>query len=50
MPLSRKLVTATLLPAVVVGGLLVSATSASANVAVTQVSSDPFTDAQAQEA
>ncbi len=48
MPLSGKLVTATLLPAVVVGGLLVSATSASANVAVTQVSSDPFTDAQAQ--
>ncbi|MFG1645628.1 sialidase family protein [Amycolatopsis sp. NPDC049252] len=48
MPLSRKLVTAAVLPAVVVGGLLVSATSASANVAVTQVSSDPFTDAQAQ--
>ncbi len=48
MPLSRKLVTATLLPAVVVGGMLVSATSASANVAVTQVSTDPFTDAQAQ--
>jgi hypothetical protein len=48
MPLSRKLLTATLLPAAVAGGLLVSATSASANVAVTQVSSDPFTDAQAQ--
>src|SRR5690348_15316089 len=48
MPLSRKLVTATFLPAVVAGGLLVAATSASANVAVTQVSSDPFTDAQAQ--
>ncbi|MEV4143442.1 sialidase family protein [Amycolatopsis sp. NPDC049691] len=48
MPLSRKLVTAAFLPAVVVGGLLVSATSAAANVAVTQVSSDPFTDAQAQ--
>jgi hypothetical protein len=48
MPLSRKLVTAAVLPAVVVGGLLVAATSASANVAVTQVSSDPFTDAQAQ--
>ncbi|WIX98301.1 sialidase family protein [Amycolatopsis mongoliensis] len=47
MPLSRKLVAA-LLPAVVIGGLLVSASSASANVAVTQVSSDPFTDAQAQ--
>ncbi|MEV5714720.1 sialidase family protein [Amycolatopsis mediterranei] len=48
MPLSRRMLTATLLPAVVVGGLLVSATSASANVAVTQVSTDPFTDAQAQ--
>ncbi|MFJ9780919.1 sialidase family protein [Amycolatopsis sp. NPDC101161] len=48
MPLSRRMLTATLLPAVVVGGLLVSATSASANVAVTQVSADPFTDAQAQ--
>ncbi|GAB3155355.1 sialidase family protein [Amycolatopsis stemonae] len=48
MPFSRKLVTATALPAVVVGGLLVAATPASANVTVTQVSSDPFTDAQAQ--
>ncbi|MEV6647861.1 sialidase family protein [Amycolatopsis sp. NPDC051371] len=48
MPLSRKLLTAAVLPAVVVGGLLVGATSASANVTVTQVSSDPFTDTQAQ--
>ncbi|MET8845963.1 sialidase family protein [Amycolatopsis sp. NPDC004625] len=48
MPLSRRMLTAALLPAVVVGGLLVGATSASANVAVTQVSTDPFTDAQAQ--
>ncbi|RSD09175.1 sialidase family protein [Amycolatopsis eburnea] len=46
MPLPRKL--AVLLPALVTGGLLVAATSAAANVAVTQVSSDPFTDAQAQ--
>ncbi|OXM68563.1 hypothetical protein CF165_13550 [Amycolatopsis vastitatis] len=42
------MVTAAFLPAVVIGGLLVGATSASANVAVTQVSTDPFTDAQAQ--
>ena len=48
MPLSRRFVTAAVLPALVTGGLLVAATSASANVAVTQVSSDPFTDAQAQ--
>ncbi|MBE1496624.1 hypothetical protein H4696_003724 [Amycolatopsis lexingtonensis] len=48
MPLSRRIAIATLLPAVVAGGLLAGATSASANVAVTQVSSDPFTDAQAQ--
>ena len=45
---SRRVFAATLLPAVVVGGLLVAATPASANVAVTQVSTDPFTDAQAQ--
>jgi len=45
---SRKVVLATLLPAVVVGGLLAAATPASANVAVTQVSTDPYTDAQAQ--
>jgi hypothetical protein len=44
----RKVVLATLLPAVVVGGLLAAATPASANVAVTQVSTDPYTDAQAQ--
>ncbi|MGW4528602.1 sialidase family protein [Amycolatopsis sp. NPDC004378] len=48
MSLSRRISTAALLPAAVVGGLLVAATPASANVAVTQVSSDPFTDAQAQ--
>ncbi|MEV6827396.1 sialidase family protein [Amycolatopsis sp. NPDC051102] len=48
MPLPRSILTATLLPAAVAGGLLVSATSAAANVAVTQVSADPFTDAQAQ--
>ena len=48
MPYPRKVLTAALLPAVVVGGLLVAATPASANVAVTQVSTDPFTDAQAQ--
>ena len=45
---SHRILLATLLPAVVAGGLLVAATPASANVAVTQVSSDPFTDAQAQ--
>ena len=48
MSRSRKVVLATLLPAVVVGGLLTVATPASANVAVTQVSTDPYTDAQAQ--
>ena len=48
MSSSRRIVLATLLPAFVVGGLLVAATPASANVAVTQVSADPFTDAQAQ--
>ena len=45
---SRNLLSATLLPGVVVAGLLFAAAPASANVPVTQVSSDPFTDAQAQ--
>ncbi|WP_285489139.1 sialidase family protein [Amycolatopsis taiwanensis] len=44
----RRVLTAMLLPAAVVGGLFVAASPASANVAVTQVSTDPFTDAQAQ--
>jgi hypothetical protein len=49
MPLSsHKLLTATLLPPAVVASLFLAAGPASANVAVTQVSSDPFTDAQAQ--
>jgi hypothetical protein len=48
MSRARRTLLAALLPAVVVGGLLAAATPASANVAVTQVSSDPFTDAQAQ--
>src|SRR6185295_16796283 len=38
----------TLLPPTVVAGLFLVAGTASANVPVTQVSSDPFTDAQAQ--
>src|SRR4051812_5359296 len=38
----------TLLPPAVVAGLFLAAGTASANVPVTQVSSDPFTDAQAQ--
>jgi hypothetical protein len=45
---SRTLLSTTLLAPVVVAGLLAAAAPASANVAVTQVSSDPFTDAQAQ--
>jgi hypothetical protein len=48
MSRARRTLLAALLPAAVVGGLLAAATPASANVAVTQVSSDPFTDAQAQ--
>jgi hypothetical protein len=44
----RRLLTATVLSPVIVGGLFVTATPAAANVAVTQVSTDPFTDAQAQ--
>src|SRR3954453_16154855 len=49
MPLStRKLFIAALLPPAVVAGLFLTAGAAAANVAVTQVSSDPFTDAQAQ--
>ena len=43
-----SLLSATLLPPTVAIGLLFAAAPASANVAVTQVSSDPFTDAQAQ--
>jgi hypothetical protein len=43
-----SLLSAILLPPVVVSGLMFAAAPASANVAVTQVSSDPFTDAQAQ--
>src|SRR5437660_1893173 len=46
--ISGKLLFPLLLPPIVVGGLLVAAGSASANVPVTQVSSDPFTDTQAQ--
>lgn len=45
---SRALFFATLLAPVVIAGLLVAAAPASANVPVTQVSTDPFTDAQAQ--
>jgi hypothetical protein len=48
MPRARRTLLAALLPAAVVGGLLAAATPASANVAVTQVSTDPYTDAQAQ--
>jgi hypothetical protein len=48
MPTSRGLLTAALLSPVVAAGMIVGASPASANVAVTQVSSDPFTDAQAQ--
>src|ERR1041385_2737874 len=48
MPISRGLLTAALLSPVVAAGMIVGAGSASANVAVTQVSRDPFTDAQAQ--
>jgi hypothetical protein len=44
----RSLLSAALLPPTVVAGLLFAAAPASANVAVTQVSTDPFTDAQAQ--
>ncbi len=45
---TRKFLTAVVLPPAVVAGLFLTAGAASANVAVTQVSSDPFTDAQAQ--
>src|SRR5690348_10013076 len=48
MPISRGLLTAALLSPVVAAGMIVGASPASANVAVTQVSSDPYTDAQAQ--
>jgi hypothetical protein len=45
---ARKLVIGTLLPPAVLAGLFLAAVPAAANVAVTQVSTDPFTDAQAQ--
>jgi hypothetical protein len=45
---TRSLLSAALLPPLVVTGLIAAATTASANVPVTQVSQDPFTDAQAQ--
>lgn len=48
MSLSRRLLISAAVSSLVVAGLVVGAGSASANVAVTQVSSDPFTDAQAQ--
>src|SRR2546428_13614423 len=48
MPISRGLLTAALLSPLVAAGMIVGAAPASENVAVTQVSSDPFTDAQAQ--
>ena len=48
MTLSRRLLISAALPSVVVAGLVAGTGAASANVAVTQVSSDPFTDAQAQ--
>jgi hypothetical protein len=44
----RSVLSILLLPPAVVGGLLTAAGPASANVPVTQVSADPFTDAQAQ--
>src|SRR2546430_3547070 len=48
MPISRGLLTAALLSPLVAAGMIVGAAPASANVAVTQVSTGPFTDAQAQ--
>src|SRR5689334_19850310 len=48
MPISRGLLTAALLSPLVAAGMIVGAAPASANVAVTQVSTDPFTDTQAQ--
>ncbi|MFD2415528.1 sialidase family protein [Amycolatopsis pigmentata] len=48
MSSSRRILTAMLLPAAVVGGFVVAAAPASANVAVAQVSTDPYTDTQAQ--
>src|SRR5690348_8516584 len=48
MPRVSRTVLAALLPPVVIASVLVTAGPASANVALTQVSSDPFTDAQAQ--
>ncbi|MFC0541591.1 sialidase family protein [Kutzneria chonburiensis] len=44
----RRFRTVILLPPVVIAALLATAGPASANVAVTQVSTDPFTDTQAQ--
>ncbi|GLZ32224.1 hypothetical protein Lesp02_44120 [Lentzea sp. NBRC 105346] len=44
----HKLPGAVLVSALTIGGLLVATPTASANVPVTQVSSDPYTDAQAQ--
>src|SRR5690349_24527625 len=48
MPRVSRTLLAALLPPVVIAAVIATAGPASANVAVTQVSSDPFTDAQAQ--
>ncbi|MFC0430704.1 sialidase family protein [Kutzneria buriramensis] len=48
MPRVSRTLLAALLPPVVIAAVLATAGPASANVAVTQVSTDPFTDAQAQ--
>jgi hypothetical protein len=45
---SNKFLTAILLPATVVAGLVLAAGPAAANVRLTEISADPFTDAQAQ--
>src|SRR5437763_1907803 len=45
---SPRFLTAALLPPVVVAGLFLGAGSAAANVPLTPISADPFTDAQAQ--
>src|SRR5256886_1704877 len=46
--MSRRLLSAALLPPAVIVGVVIGSMPAAANVAVIQVSSDPFTDTQAQ--
>jgi hypothetical protein len=48
MPRVSRTLLAALLPPVVIAAVIATAGPASANVAVTQVSADPYTDAQAQ--